>query len=178
MTATTIAGLLHAALLLLSGVKSAGNAVAPAAAQKAVYFAGNAVQLAAQAEAPVGFAVAQNDGVWPNMKDLTDAPYRNASGKWVRIGDGVQLIEGGTSFGDLNHDGRDDAAVIVEKAMPGGAQEHFLAAMLDQGGIMFDVAETPLGGASFAVLSHGISGGVATINGSRYELVGNRLFPI
>ncbi len=174
MATTTIAALLQAAFLLLTGIQGGKMNMAPAAAQQAVNIAGNAVQIATQAEAPIGFAVAQNDGIWPNMRDLLNAPYRAADGAWVRLGNGVQLVQEDTSFGDLNHDGMDDAAVVVKKSMPGGTQGYFLAAMLNQGGIMFDIAEMPLG-TNFAAAAHAIASGTAMLNGKHYQLIGNAL---
>ncbi len=174
MNLAALASLLQAATLLLTGVRGAGSAIVPATAQAVVNVAGNAVQIATQAMAPVGFPVVENNGRWPNMNDLLNAPYRDASGKWVRLGSSVQLMQEDTSFGDLNHDGVDDAAVVVKKITPLGSANYFLVAMLNQGGIMFDIAELPLG-ASFAASSHTIANDLVALNGKQYELIGNSL---
>ena len=177
MPTSTIVSLLQTTLVLLTGLRGAPQSrVAPAVAQQIVNVAGNAVQLATQAAEPVGFAVTPNDGIWPNARDLTNAPHRDVSGKWVRLGGTVQLMEADTSFGDLNRDGVDDAAVVVKKQMADGSQSYFLAAMLNQGGIMFDVAETPLG-ANFApdTATHSITANEAALDGKHYALVGNQL---
>jgi len=174
MVTTTLLSLLQAVALLLTAVQG-GKIATPAIQTQAVNMAGNAVQLAAQVADPVGFTVTKNDSIWPNMKDLLNAPYRDANGKWIRLGASVQLIEGDTSFGDLNHDGLDDAAVVVKKQMADGSQNYFLAAMLNQGGILFDIADLPLG-PNFEATSHKVaSSGDAVLNGRRYELVGDKL---
>jgi hypothetical protein len=171
---TTLLNTLSAFLLVLQG-----SHASPAAQQTAINIAENGVQLAAQAVAMphIPFAIAPNDSVPPNIADLGNAAYRDGDGNWVRLGNGVNLIEGDTSFGDLNHDGVDDAAVIVEKPSSGGGVNYFLDAMLNQGGIMFDIAEVPLG-AALTVTSHEIVPGTIFINDQQYQLFGTQLSAI
>ena len=161
--------LLQAATSILLGAQRA--VLPPSTIQGIVNVAENAVQLAAQTGAPIGFEVPQNNGIWPNINDLTNAAYRSSAGNWVRLGPTVSLLEAYTSFGDLNHDGRDDAAVIVNKPGADGAPHYFLAAMLNQGGVMFDVAELPLGGA-VSINAHHIVNGTIELDNKHYQLFG------
>jgi hypothetical protein len=164
-----------------------GASLAPSAAQNAVNIAENGVQLAAQAIAAqqIPFTVPQNDGVWPNIKDLGNAAYRDGNGGWARLGPSVSLLEQYTSFGDLNHDGSDDAAVILAKPAEANTtaattsannpgEHYFLAAMLNQGGTMFEVAELPLGN-TLSIVSHSIASGTIIIDGKQYKLFGINL---
>lgn len=139
--------------------------------QEIINVAENAVQMAAQAGAQIDFTVPKNDSIWPNAKDLRNAAYRDAAGRWVRLGSAVSFLDQYTSFGDLNHDGMDDAAVILNEPDAQGDAHYFLAAMLNQGGVMFEAAETPLGG-TLNVATHGINAGKIDINGKQYRLFG------
>ena len=116
----------------------------------------------------------QNDSAWPNAKDLKNAPYIDASGHWARLGKTVELLDGNTSFGDLNRDGMDDAAVIVNRPLSNGTPNYFLAAMLNQNGIMFNIADFSLG-TSINITSHSVTGGIILLNGDHYELLGNMI---
>jgi hypothetical protein len=139
-----------------------------------VNIAGNAIQIVTQATAQIPFTVTQNNSIWPNIDGLYNAPYRDAKGNWVRLGSTVSLLAQYTSFGDLNNDGFDDAAVIVNKPAADGNPRYFLAAMLNQGGIMFDIAELPLG-KKININSHRVTSGQIIIDGKRYELWGNKI---
>jgi hypothetical protein len=96
----------------------------------------------------------------------------------VRLGSGVTLLQQYTSFGDLNHDGADDAAVILAKPSTAGGAEggesYFLAAMLNQGGVMFDIAELPLGSTA-NINSHQIASGTIILGSNQYKLLGTDL---
>jgi hypothetical protein len=137
----------------------------PAMQAQAVTLGGQVVQISTQAAANIPFIVPQNDSAWPNITDLEDAPYLepNSYGSWTRAGVGVEVISSSTSFGDINGDGFDDAVVLVEQN-PADANPNFdLAAMLNQGGIMFNIADAPLGG-SAQIYNHEIQNGVLTID--------------
>ena len=104
------------------------------------------------------FQVPPNDSVWPNIKDLSNAPYIIGPGQWSQLSRNGPTSAAGkyTSFGDLNHDGSDDAAAIVNRPTASGTPNYFLAAMLNQGGIMFNIADLPLG-TSLNIASHTIT---------------------
>lgn len=172
MNIASLLALLQATASLLAFVQS--PAVMPAFSQQAVHFGSQAVQIVTQAASPITFQVPQNDSIWPNMKDLANAPYRDASGHWVRLGATAQIVQEYTSFGDLNHDGLDDAAVIVNRPSSSGTPNYFLAAMLNQGGILFNIADFPLG-PNLNISSHSITGGSILLNGAPYELLGNAI---
>jgi len=172
MNTASLLALLQAAASVLT-LAQAHNAK-PAFMQEAVNFGSNAVQVVTQAAAPVSFAVPQNDSIWPNAKDLVNAPYIDGSGRWVRLGPTVQALFEDTSFGDINHDGFDDAALIVNRPSAGGTPNYFLAAMLNQGGILFNIADLPLG-PGLTVTSHSIASGTIFLNGNAYSLLGNTI---
>jgi hypothetical protein len=146
--------------------------VTTAFTQQAVNFGSNAVQVVTQAAAPIGFPVPQNNSIWPNVEDLVKAPYIDAPGHWVPIGQTVKPLFEDTSFGDINNDDLDDAAVIVNRPSSNGAANYFLAAMLNQGGIMFNIADFPLG-PSVDITSHSIVGETVLLNNKSYKLLGN-----
>ena len=150
--------------------------------------ANRSVQVAAQAMAPIGFTVPPNTGVWPNIVDLVQGAYLDARGAYVPQGPahGVTLDESTVSFGDLNADGFDDAAAVVTLTKADGTTEDALAFFLNQNGVMFNIADLPLGGAA-TVYSHEIMNGVLAMDmkiagharaTTTYQLVGNRIFPV
>jgi len=161
--------------------------------QQAIAVANQTVQLATQATTNVPFAEPKTSGFWINIDELAQAPYLDASGNFAQLGTDVNLIEADTSFGDLNNDGYDDAAVIVEQATagnasaPGGATDYALATVLNQSGSLFNIADLALG-PNVQIFSHHIeSGGIVDLDmqiGSQpratyqYQLVGNRLMEI
>ncbi len=184
MNTSSVALLLQMAASLLAGVQNNPSIPRPAAVQ-AVAVAGRAVQVVAQAEAKIGFAVPQNNGIWPNVGDLMQSAYRTENGSYAPQGDGVVLDQPTISFGDLNGDGFDDAAAIVEVGNGTSARAD-LAMFLNQGGVMFNIADLPLG-ASTTVYFHEIADGVLTINmktdgraraTSTYMLVGERIMNV
>ncbi len=164
--------MLQSAVSLLSFAQ--GSQTTPAMAQKAVDLAENAIQAVVQAKAPVNFAVKENDGIWPNVDDLLNAPYLDSNNSWVPLGRTVSLVTESISFGDINNDGLDDAAVVVNRPGTGGSANYFLAAMLNHGKILFNIADVPLG-KSVNVDSHRIVDGKILIGGKKYELFGKEL---
>lgn len=189
MNLSSLATLLQVAATLLLGVQHNPSA-SPAMMQQAIAAANRTVQLATQATTEVPFAEPQTSGLWINIDELAQAPYLDASGKYAQLGTTVNLIEADTSFGDLNNDGHDDAAVIVQQSAPSngsGAAGYALAAVLNQNGSLFNIANMPLG-PNVQIISHEIvSGGIIELKlqiGNQppatyqYELVGNQLMKI
>ena len=177
---TAIAALLQVTAMFLLGVQHNPNA-SLAAQQQAVSVGNQVVQMSTQALANISFPVPQNDNAAPNIKDLQNAPYLAASGKWVRLGQGVTLVSSSTSFGDLNGDGFDDAAVLVQRSLPDGSSDFALAALINQGGILFNIADAPLG-TSVQIFSHTIQSGEFVVDMQvkgrtrsvrHYDLLGN-----
>ncbi len=190
MNPAAIATLLQLAASLLTGVRNDTH-LSPAAAQQTIAVASRAIQFSAQAEAmsKINFPTVQNNGIWPNIADLYNAPYLGANGKYVPLAPaaGVSLIAEDTSFGDINGDGLDDAAAVVEMTDNNGSTTFALAAMLNQGGIMFNIADFPLGSAAQIYSHHIAPGGDIILNGqfgtasaqtSTYELFGDQLIKL
>jgi hypothetical protein len=175
MNVSSTLSLLQALATLLMAIH-AQPAPASATLLSAVGLTNRSLELVAQANAEIPFSVQANDGTWPNIGDLQNAAYRDANGNWVRLGPSVVLVQEDTSFGDLNGDGLDDAAVVVNEPDASGAAHYFLVAMLNQGGVMFDAAELPLGN-SVDITSHRIANGVIELNGNTYQLLGTLLTP-
>ncbi len=175
-----IATLLQITATFLLGVQHNPSA-SFAAQQQAVLVGSRVVQLSTQDLANIGFVVPQDNSAWPNITDLQNAPYLNAEGRWVQLGQGVQLISSSTSFGDLNDDGLDDAVALVKRSLPDGSSDFALAAFLNQGGILFNIADAPLG-TGVQVYNHSIQNGESVMDlqvGSQaramrhYDLLGN-----
>ncbi len=184
MNTSSIALLLQVAASLLSGVQH-DPSIPRSAAVQAVAIAGRAVQVAAQAEANIGFNVPPNTGIWPTVGDLMQSAYRTGNGTYVPQGQGVVLDQSTISFGDLNGDGFDDAAALVDVGK-GKAARTELAVFLNQDNVMFNIADLPLG-VSTTVYSHEIMGGVLEMDmrtdggpraTSTYELVGERIMNV
>ena len=184
---TAIALLLQAATSLLMNIGQ--NASMPYAVRaQAVLVAEHAIQISTQAGAApsIGFSVPKNTSIWPTIGDLAQTAYRATDGSWMRLGQNVQLVSPSVSFGDINSDGVDDAAVVVEQIAADGSARYALAAMLNQDDILFNIADMPLG-ASVEVYSHAIENnqivvdmkvGDAARASYRYELLGNQLIKI
>lgn len=173
MNIIAMLALLQAAASLLVSVQQ-NPQTAPAVMQNAVALAGNTIQSVVQANAKIYFAVKENSGIWPNIDGLLNAPYLDSENNYVRLGSSVLLLQGYTSFGDLNNDGFDDAAAIVNKPAGDGTPRYFLAAMLNREKILFNIADFPLGN-SVDIDSHRVIDGKIVIDGSKYELVGKEL---
>ncbi len=144
MTQSVLA-LLQTATALLAVLQ--GNSALPAKTQQQfINSAAQAVQLAVQTSVDTpDFQQTKNSDIWANYKDLLNSKYLNYDGERVVLGRGVELESGNMSFGDVNGDNRDDATVIVKQDAPNGGQRYALAAMINQGGIMFNIADEPLG---------------------------------
>src|SRR6185437_8335584 len=63
----------------------------------------------------------------------------------VAPGSEVQVINGTAVMGDLNGDGVNDEAVIVKRLRADGSYEFDLAALLNEGGALFNIADTQVG---------------------------------
>lgn len=185
---TSILALLQVAAALLTGIH--GKSVMPLAAQqRIVTLAGQVVQISTQAEAVIPFSVAPNDSLSPSYTDLLRAPYLDASGKYVQQGPSstVKLEDNYISFGDLNGDVVDDAGVVVRRTAPDGTVSYAIAAMLNEGGILFNIADYPIGSTMPTINSHAIVAGMLVMNmqtgsgpavTSTYQLVGNQLLKV
>ena len=148
--------------------------------------ASHVVQMSTQATAVIPFTVAKNDTPYPDYADLVNSPYLDVNGKYVQLGASstVKLENYYISFGDLNGDVVDDAAVLVKRFANDGSVSYAIAAMLNQGGILFNIADYPLGNTFPTINSHEIvQGGNFVLNTqlpgepavtSTYQLVGNQ----
>ncbi len=168
---STVALLLQLAASLLTGAKNNPSPQIVAVAAQTIQLS---TQALAFAQGQINFPVPQNASIWPTVAELQVAPYVDARGGYVQLGAGVQLDSATVSFGDLNGDGYDDAMVIVKRMKANGSTESDLAAMLNQGGIMFNIADTPLGD-NVHVESHHIKNGEFILNTNHYVLLGNQL---
>ena len=170
----SISALLQLATALLLGVQH--NAQLPQAVQKNMMaLAEQSIQISTQALAPINFPVAQNTSIWPNVVDLENSPFLALDGTWVRQGATVQPMDQYLSFGDMNADGFDDAAVIVKRTDQKGNPHFALAALLNQGGILFNIADIPLGTTLPHISSHHVMNGEVAIDRRHYKLLGNML---
>lgn len=159
---TVVASLLQITAAFLMGVQHNPQATLTTQEQ-AVLTASHVVQLSEQAIADIPFNVPQNDSNWPNIHDVDNAPYLNSQGNFVQLGQGVDLISSNISFGDINGDGVDDAVVLVRQYSPVGTPSYALAALINQGGILFNIADAPLGSTT-TIYDHQIANGVLTID--------------
>jgi hypothetical protein len=186
MNTSTIATLLQLVVSLLSGAQH-NVTMTPSTTEATVAIASRAVQLSAQVEAipKIDFTIPPNDSNDPSMKDLLQAAYIDPTGTYVpAVGSDVNVVQGDTSFGDLNTDGFDDAVTIVQKTNSSGNTNFALAVMLNQGDMMFNIDDVPLG-SSVEVFSHNIVQGGdlvlnMSVNGaaaqtSTYYLLGDQL---
>ena len=155
----SIIALLQAVASLLMLIQ--GNPQVPqATVRQTVAITTQAIQIYAQAQAmpKINFPITKNDSIWPNIKDLYNTAYLDVNGNYVAQGAGVNIVSEDTSFGDINGDGFDDAAIIVQRTDGNGGATFALAAMLNQGGIMFNIADVTLG-SSVQVFSHRVAPG-------------------
>jgi hypothetical protein len=154
---TSIVALLQIAAALLTGVQN-NPAIPSSTAQSVVTLASHVVQLSTQATAHVPFTVPPDPSIYPQYNDLVVSPYLAVSGTYVQLGTTsvVKLENYYISFGDMNNDGLDDAGVVLKRFAPDGSVTYALGAMLNQGGILFNIADYPLGSTLPAILSHHI----------------------
>jgi len=179
---TSILALLQITTALLTGIQ--GNTVLPSStARQAVGIASRVVQISTQATAVIPFSVPRDDGIYPNYIDLLHSPYLSANGTYVRLGPVVAPGGQYVAFGDLNGDGLDDATIVVKRTAADGTVAYALAAMLNQNGILFNIADYPLGDTMPVINSHRIESGTLIMNmqegagasaTSTYWLLGNQ----
>ena len=183
MHTVTIALLQLAASLLITVQKAPSNA-SPMLTEQVIAFASRAVQISTQelASSPPGYVPIPNNGIWPSALDLDRSLYLDSSGSYVSLGESMQAFDSYASFGDLNGDGVDDAVVVVKKTPADGVPSFALAFLLNQGGILFNIADAPLLNISdvesHAILDGQFSLGVKTNPGSKmlhYKLLGNEV---
>lgn len=187
MNLVAVGTLLQLVASLLTG---AGHGqMSEAVKTQIIAVASNAIQLSDQAMAHINAPIQKIPGTWITAGDLYGAPYLDLSGNYVELGSSVKFIEEDTSFGDMNNDNDtfDDAAVVVERRDVDGNATFALAAMLNQGGMLFNVADISLG-KDVQVYSHRIMEGgnvvinMQTANGPRttstYKLLGNQLIKL
>lgn len=186
MNTSTIAALLQLVASLLTGAQHS-VVMTPSTTQATVAIASRAIQLTAQVEAmpKIGFAIPPNDSNAPSIKNLLQTAYIDPTGAYVpTVNSDVDVVQEDTSFGDLNADGFDDAVTVVERSDSAGNTTFALATMLNQGGMMFNINDVPLG-STVQVYSHNIvQGGDLVINmsinnaaaqTSTYYLLGDQL---
>ena len=163
---TSIIALLQITAALLTGIQ--GNANVPSStAQQVVTMASHVVQMSTQATAVIPFTVAKNDSPYPDYNDLVNSPYLDTDGNYVHLGTSstVKLENYYISFGDMNNDGVDDAAVVLKRFASDGSVSYALGAMLNQGGIVFNIADYSLGSTLPTINSHHVvEGGDYVLN--------------
>jgi hypothetical protein len=187
MVTNTIPLLFSALASLLMSMQSNSH-VSSATLQEAVALTNQSIQIAAQVEAAprINFPVTPNNGFQPNITDVYNSAFLDPNGNYVQLSPTAVLIPGDTSFGDLNGDGVDDAAVVVQEMDANGNWSTQLAALLNQGGVMFNIADAELaaGTSTLQIFSHNIVGGEVVLNmqvgngpieTSTYMLVGEQL---
>jgi hypothetical protein len=182
----TAATLLQVALAILTSAQHNTQA-SLAAREQLVIAAAQSEQLAVQAMAPLDFPITPNDSKWPTTTDVYNAPYRDQNGNYGHMGQVGTLVAEDTSFGDLNGDGLDDAAVVIQSVSSDGSAHFELAALLNQGGILFNIANLQLGN-NTVVYSHQIADGGEIVLDMQsasqpratyhYELLGDAIVPV
>jgi hypothetical protein len=181
MNSSTLLALLQLVTSVLVGAQHNAN-LSPVATRQVIAVSSQSIQLVAQVERMQGlrYAIPQEDGIYPNVKDLYNTVYLDRSGAYVPLGGTVNLVSQDTSFGDLSGDGVDDAAVVVSRKDPSGVAQFDLAAMINQGGMLFNIADISLGSID-PVVTHTINEQgevvIKTSTGlvSKYYLLGDEL---
>lgn len=188
MNIFSFAPLLQAAAALLLGVQN-NPQVPQAAVQQAIATASLTVQMATEAQAisQIHFSVPMNHAsIWTTIDDLRQAAYLDVNGNYTPQGTSVGLREADTSFGPLNNDGLDDAAIFVQRTDARGNTTTALGAMINLNGMTFNIADRTLG-KNVQIFSHHVVGGgvielTMNVDGARatyrYQLVGNELLKI
>jgi hypothetical protein len=188
MTTSTLP-LLFSALAALLGAFQNNPRISQVQFEQIFALTNQSIQIAAQVEAAprINFAVTPNDGFQPNIKDVYNSAFLDANGNYIPLGSTVVLIPGDTSFGDLNGNGQDDAAAVVQEVDANWNSSVNLAALLNQGGVMFNIADATLatGTSTLQIFSHNVvsGGGIVlnmqegngTIETSTYMLIGDQL---
>ncbi|RJQ28584.1 hypothetical protein C4571_03520 [Candidatus Parcubacteria bacterium] len=184
-----IVGLLQATFVFLSTIQA--NASLPdGALDRAVNYGSQVVQFSTwvlETNPPAARTVPVVTA--PRISDVLGARYLK-SGNRVFIGpyEGgkLELLQGYTSFGDLNYDNLDDAMTVIRDRKTDGKESYHLAAVLNFGGDFFNIATLDLG-EKLEMWSHDVTYGRFTAemkieNGEKkthaYKLVGKRLMSL
>ena len=113
---------------------------------------------AARAAAPASLSdEALKNGIYCSSDIITEGPVRLANGQWSAEDEGGrQTLELGKdrAHGDLDGDGREDAAVVLMGSGGGSGVFVDLAIVLDRSGVPVHAASAPLGD---RVQVHGVS---------------------
>jgi hypothetical protein len=188
MNLAAIATLLQLATSLLTSVQNSSH-VPQTIQEQAISLSSQAIQQGVQLWVTplINFPTPKNNGIWPNITDLYNAAYISPDGGYTPLGTGVALVGEDTSFGDINGDGLDDAAVIVQRTDRTGKTNFALAAMLNQNGDMFNIGDAQLGSNVQVFSHHVVQGGNIVLNmqagnnaaqTSTYELLGDQLIKL
>jgi hypothetical protein len=180
---TTIATLLQLTASLLMGAHSHSQTVQ----KQIIQVSQKSIQLSAEAigMSHVTFAIPQNNSIWPSAVEVDYAPYLDTNGTYVHEGTNVKTLDQYLSFGDMNNDGLDDAAVLVQKIDANGKSTYALATVLNEGTIFFNIADFDLGATEPQIASHAIVNGKLVLSiqkgdtsytTSTYELFGDQIF--
>ena len=154
---TAITLLLQMATTLLLSIGQ-NNTLPIQTREQAINIAEHSIQISTQAEAMpnIKFQIPKNNGIWPNALDLEQTAYRNTDGNWAPLSNNLSIVDNSISFGDINNDGLDDAAVIIKQTNSDGSLNYSLALMLNQNNILFNIADFPLG-SSIEIFNHKIA---------------------
>lgn len=153
---TAITLLLQVATTILLNIGQ-NNSLPVATKMNAINVVEHSIQIATQAEAmnDIHFQIPKNNGIWPNALDLKQTAYRETNGSWAPISNNLSIVDNTISFGDINNDGFDDASVVIKQVNPDKSVNYFLALMLNQGNILFNIANVQLG-SSIQIFDHKI----------------------
>jgi hypothetical protein len=184
---TAIALLLQAATTILLSIGQ-NNSLPVATKMNAINIVEHSIQIATQAEAmnDIHFQIPKNNGIWPSALDLKQTAYRGTNGFWAPISNNLSIVGETISFGDINNDGFDDAAVVMKQINPDKSANYFLALMLNQGNILFNIANIQLG-SSVQIFGHKITNnkilydmkiGNSAKKVYNYELLGNQVITL
>ena len=182
---TSLIALLQVAVSLITSAHN-NPTLSSTTRQTVINIGSQAIQIATQISNPASFTVEPNNSIYPGYEDLLRSPYLDANGNLIKLGNSVTLDDGSLSFGDLNGDEIDDAAVFLKRTDANGVSSIALAAMLNEGGILYNIADLPLG-PKVIVNSHHIDGqqmimnltiGNAAPATSTYELIGTSIWEV
>jgi hypothetical protein len=178
---TLASQLLGVATSLLLAIQGQPN-VSTDVSANALRLASQSIQLSALvAVYDAKNAQSASTNIWPSANRLANSKYLDRNGNLVSPGGPIAVMDSYTSFGDLNGDGLDDAAVIIREV-----DEYVLAGMVNQSGILFNTARLPLGKSLF-MYDHRITDGVLKLDvqlggGARkvfkYKLLGGKFIEI
>jgi len=173
--------LLGVATSLLLAIQGQPNMPADVSAN-ALRLASQSIQLSSLVVIyDTGKAQAPSTNIWPSSNRLANSKYLDRSGNLVSPGGPIAVMDSYTSFGDLNGDGLDDAAVIIREV-----DEYVLAGMVNQSGILFNVGRLPLGKSLF-MYDHRVVDGIFNLDVKlgegvrkvfKYKLLGGKFIEI